>query len=139
MGLFCVFRLGDIIDKKRANNINPVVLAFVGDAVYSLFVRCRLVFSSDYKSGELNKLATSEVKATAQAELVKSLLDEMTDEELSVFKRARNAKKTTKAKHASVAEYNLSTGFEAVLGFLYITGNTDRINYLLNKGNDYEN
>ena len=69
-----MFKLGDKIDKTRANNISPVVLAFVGDAVYSLFVRERLVFSSDYKTGELNKLATGEVKATAQAEFVKEIM-----------------------------------------------------------------
>ena len=62
---------------------------------------------------------------------IKTLL---TEEELSVFKHARNAKKTTRAKSASVAEYNVSTGFEAVLGYLYMTGETERLNYLLNKG-----
>ncbi len=133
-----MFRLGDKIDKNRANNINPVVLAFVGDAVYSLFVRESLVFSSDYKTGELNKLATAQVKATAQAEFIKNILPLLTEEELNVFKRGRNAKKSTKAKHASVAEYNLSTGFEALLGYLYVTGDLERINYLLNKGRQDE-
>ncbi len=133
-----MFRLGDKIDKNRANNINPVVLAFVGDAVYSLFVRESLVFSSDYKTGELNKLATAQVKATAQAEFIKNILPLLTEEELSIFKRGRNAKKTTKAKHASIVEYNLSTGFEALLGFLYVTGDLERINYLLNKGRQDE-
>ena len=57
------------------------------------------------------------------------------EEELGVFKRARNAKKGTKAKHATVADYNAATGFEAVLGYLYLIGEIDRINFLLNKGN----
>ena len=130
-----MFNLGEVMDKQKAGNLNSIVLAFVGDAVYSLFVREKITFSSDSKSGELNKLATNEVKASAQAKFVKDILPLFTEEELSVFKRARNAKKTTRSKSASVAEYNISTGFEAVLGYLYITGETDRLNYLLNKGN----
>ena len=131
-----MFRLGDKMDKTRAENINPVVLAFVGDAVYSLFVRERLVFLSDYKTGELNKLATREVNASAQADFIKEIMPLLTEEEEAVYKRARNAKKATKSKSASVSEYNMSTGFEAVLGYLYLLGRYDRINILLNKGND---
>jgi ribonuclease-3 family protein len=122
------------MDKQKANNINPIVLAFVGDAVYSLFVRERLTFENDGKSGQLNKLATAQVNATAQAEFIKEILPLLTEEETAVFKRARNAKKTTKAKHATIAEYNMATGFEAVLGYLYLVGENDRLNYLLNKG-----
>ena len=129
-----LFNLGEKMDKNKAISISPVVLAFVGDAVYSLFVREKLVFNCDAKSGELNKLAVSEVKATAQADFVKEIMPLLTEEELAVFKRARNAKKTTRAKNASVAEYNLSTGFEAVLGYLYIIGNEERLNFILNKG-----
>lgn len=133
-----MFRLGEKMDAVKANNLSPVVLAFVGDAVYSLFVRERLTFSLDCKTGEMNKLATKEVKASAQAEFVQEILPLLTENELAIFKRARNAKKPTKAKSASVAEYNLSTGLEAVLGYLYLTGDVDRLNYLLNKGIDYE-
>ncbi len=122
------------MEKIKANCVNPVVLAFVGDAVYSLFVRERLAFVNDGKAGELNKLAVKEVNAQAQAEFIKELLPSLTEDELAIFKRARNAKKTTRAKNASVADYNLSTGFEAVLGFLYMTGNTERLDFILNKG-----
>lgn len=130
-----MFHLGEIMDKNKLNALNPVVLAFVGDAVYSLFVRERLVFTSDGKPAALNELAVKEVKATAQAEFVKEVMPFLTEEELAVYKRARNAKKTTRAKSASVAEYNASTGFEAVLGYLYLIGATERLNYILNKGN----
>lgn len=134
-----MFKLGEIMDINKAKNLNPIVLAFVGDAVYSLFVRERLTFLTDSKTGELNAKATSEVNAIAQAEFVKDILELLTEEELSVFKRARNAKKPTKAKHASVVEYNMATGFEAILGYLYITGQNQRLNFLLNKGKDNEN
>ena len=126
-----MFRLGEKMDKVKANNLSPVVLAFVGDAVYSLFVRERLTFTCDHKPGELNKLATSEVNAKAQAEFIKEILPILTEEELSVFKRARNAKKANKAKHASVSDYNSATGFEAVLGYLYLTCETERLNFIL--------
>ena len=129
-----MFHLGEKMDKAKAIALNPVVLAFVGDAVYSLFVRERLTFSKDCKTGELNKLAVSEVKATAQAKFYKQIQGLLTEEELSVFKRARNAKKPTKAKTATVSEYNVSTGLEAVVGYLYLTGNTERLNLLLNAG-----
>ena len=129
-----MFNLGEKMDKVRANNLNPIVLAFVGDAVYSLFVREKLTFSCDLKAGELNKLAVSSVRASAQAQFLNEILPILNEDELSVFKRARNAKKNTRAKSATVSEYNASTGFEAVLGYLYITGNIERLNYLLNKG-----
>ena len=103
------------MDKNKANNVSPIVLAFVGDAVYSLFVREKLTFETDYKAGELQKLCANEVNAVAQAELVKEILPMLTEEEIGIFKRARNTKKGTKAKNASVADYNASTGFEALL------------------------
>ena len=129
-----MFELGEKMDRQRANALNPVVLAFVGDAVYSLFVREKLTFESDCKTGELNKMATAQVNATAQSDLIKQILPLLSDEETTIFKRARNAKKPTRAKHASVADYNLATGFEAVLGYLYLIGENDRLNFLLNKG-----
>lgn len=130
-----MFRLGEVADKNKVLGVNPVVLAFVGDAVYSLYVREKLSLTTDNKTGELNKLATAEVRATAQAEFFKEIEHLLTDEEYAVFKRARNAKKPTKAKSATVCEYNVSTGFEALLGYLYMCGDTDRLNFLLNKGN----
>ncbi|MCQ2399483.1 MAG: Mini-ribonuclease 3 [Clostridia bacterium] len=134
-----MFFIGDTVTKEQANLISPVVLAFVGDAVYSLYVREKLAVEHTFKSGELNRLAVSEVKATAQADKVKKLLDYLTEEELAVYKRARNAKKPTKSKSASVAEYNMSTGFEALVGYLYITGDKDRLNEILHYGEEDEN
>jgi ribonuclease-3 family protein len=134
MGYISLYKLGQKMDSQKAKNLNAVVLAFVGDAVFSLFVREKLTFNSDLKTNQLNKLATAEVKATAQAELIKQIMPLLNEEELAIFKRARNAKKTTKAKHATVAEYNASTGFEAVVGYLHLIGDNDRLNFLLNKG-----
>ncbi|MDE7305754.1 MAG: Mini-ribonuclease 3 [Clostridia bacterium] len=120
------------ISASRAANLSPVTLAFVGDAVYSLYVRERLVLSTDFKTGELQKLTSQEVSAHGQSLLLDKLQPLFTEEENEIFRRGRNAKKATKSKNASVAEYNRSTGFEAVLGYLYLTGNYKRIDELLN-------
>ncbi len=132
-----MFRFEDKLSKERAANMNGVVLAFIGDAVYSLYVREKLAFSSDAKAGELNRMTAERVCAGAQADLARKLLPLFTEEERAVFMRARNSKKGTKAKHSTVAEYNMSTGFEAVVGYLYVTGGHERLAELLDtEGNE---
>ena len=126
-----MFNLFSTIDNRKAKNLSPITLAFVGDAVYSLYIRERLVLSTDYNAGTLQKLTSAEVSAHGQSELVEKLLPLFTEEETDIFKRGRNAKKSTRSKNASVMEYNRSTGFEAVLGYLYLTGQYQRISYLL--------
>ncbi len=125
-------KFSDKISRERAISMNPVVLAFIGDAVYSLFVREKTAFENDYKSGKLNEMTANIVKAKAQAELIDEVLPFFTEEETDIFKRARNAKKPSHSKSAKISEYNKSTGLEAVLGYLYVTGNDDRLNYILN-------
>ncbi len=129
-----MFHIDEVMDKEKADNLSPVVLAFVGDAVYSLFVRERLTFFNDYKTGELNKLAVKEVNASAQAEFYREIEELLTEDEKAVFRRGRNAKKNTRSKSATVSDYNISTGLEALLGYLYLTGNKTRLNFILNKG-----
>ncbi len=119
------------IDKERAKNLSPVTLAFLGDAVYSLYVREKLVLSVDLTAGQLQNLTSKQVSAHGQSELLERLIPLFTEEESDVYRRGRNAKKPTKSKNASVAEYNRSTGFEAVIGYLYLTGQYERIEKLL--------
>ena len=126
-----MFNLFSTIEPQKAKNLSPVTLAFVGDAVYSLYVREKLVLSTDFSTGTLQKLTSSEVSAHGQSELLEKIQPLFTDEEADIFKRGRNAKKPTRSKNASVAEYNRYTGFEAVLGYLYLTGQYQRISYLL--------
>ncbi len=118
------------VDKERAKQMNPVVLAFVGDAVYTLYVRQSLALSSGCKTGELNRRATQVVSAHGQSEQTERVLPLLTEEEAEIYRRGRNAKKLTKSKHATVAEYTRSTGLEAVIGYLYLTGRTERIREL---------
>lgn len=136
-----MFSLDTSIGKEEAKQYSPVVLAFIGDAVYSLYIREKLSLTTDYKTGELQKLTSQKVSAHGQSELLNYVLPLLTDEETDIFKRGRNAKKATKSKNASVAEYNRSTGFEALLGFLYITGERERMDYLLSSalGKEAEN
>lgn len=127
-----MFRLNEKITKEKAVMMNPVVLAFIGDAVHSLYVREELSFNTDCKTGELNKRLSARVNARAQAETAQRIAAEFTEEEADIFRRARNTKKGTKSKNSTVAEYNASTGYEAVLGYLYVIGDEERLNYLLN-------
>lgn len=127
------------ISADKAKQISPVTLAFVGDAVYSLYVRQEEVLHSpDLKLIGLQKHTASKVSATGQSQLLKSVECLFTEEEQEIYHRGRNAKKTTRSKSASVIDYNRSTGFEAVLGFLYLCGRVDRIKQLLG-GDSNEN
>lgn len=119
------------VDKVKATNVSPVTLAFLGDAVYSLFVRQRLVLERDLSTGALQKLSSGLVSAHGQNILLEKILPILTEEELAVFKRGRNAKKPTRSKSASVVEYNNSTGLEALIGYLYLIGDYARITQLL--------
>ncbi len=120
------------IPPLQAANLSPITLAFIGDAVQSLLVRKQLALSSDKKPAELQRLSAERVSAVGQNELLARVVNCFTEEEAAIYRRGRNAKKPTKSKHASVEEYNRSTGFEAVLGYLYLIGNYKRIEELLN-------
>lgn len=124
-------RLFGEMPEERAKQLSPVTLAFVGDAVYTLYVRRRLVGEGDFKPSDLQKMSASVVSAHGQSELLASVESLFDPEEAAIYRRGRNAKKATKSKNASVAEYNRSTGFEAVLGYLYLTGKYGRIDELL--------
>lgn len=108
------------------------MLAYVGDGVHTLYVRKRLALQHDLKSSELNKMEAREVCATAQATAARKLESFFSADELAIFKRARNSKKGSHAKNSSLGDYSKSTGFEAVLGYLYLSGQTERLNELLN-------
>lgn len=130
-----MFDLFTKISEERARQLSPVTLAFVGDAVYSLYVREREVLRCDGKLNDLQKRTSAAVSAKGQSELLFKIESMFTPVEEEIFHRGRNAKKSTKSKNASVVDYNRSTGFEAVLGYLYITGQYDRIAQLIEGGN----
>ncbi len=106
---------------------SPLVLAYVGDAVYELMVRTKVVNGGNTQVNKLNRRSTRLVCATAQAKMVKLLEEELSQEELAVFKRGRNAKSATTAKNASVTDYRLATGFEALIGWLFLSERFERL------------
>ena len=115
----------------EVKQLSPITLAFLGDAVYALWVRERLVRFGNAKLSQLNRTAANVLSARGQSAFLERVLPLLTQDEEEIFRRGRNAKKPTKSKHATAAEYNRSTGFEAVLGYLYLIGDIDRIETLL--------
>jgi ribonuclease-3 family protein len=119
------------ISEDAAREMNPLVLAFVGDSVQTLYIRAKLALSHDFKSGKLHLLASKSVNAEAQARTYEEIKDRLTREETDIYKRARNSKTPSTAKNASLADYRKATGLEAVLGYLYLTGKRERLRELL--------
>ena len=105
-------------------------LAFVGDALFSLFARTKVI-DIFAKSGKFHKMATKIVKAESQAKMLDCLIDGLTEREQSVVRRAKNAHTTSKSKNAGLADYKKATAFEALLGYLYLTKNEKRLNEVL--------
>ena len=125
-----------ILSAKEAQQLNSLVLAYVGDAVQSLYVRQSLATTCDLKAGQLHKLASMVVNAHNQALLADKLFDTFTQEEKDVFLRGRNGNSHHIAKNQTGADYRKATGFEAVIGYLYLTGNDSRIAELLGESNE---
>ena len=118
-------------DKTQIKNYNSQLLAFVGDAVHTLYVREHICKHHVGKPNDLHALATRYIKASGQSDMVEKLLPLLNADELDVFRRARNYKTNNIAKNAKVTDYKRATGFEAVLGYLYLVGDLDRLNEIL--------
>lgn len=115
------------------NLINGIVLAFEGDAVYSMYIRRHLIFQGLTKPNQLHREATRYVSAKAQANLISLMLEEgiLTEKEEDIYKRGRNANSHTKAKNTDIVTYRMSTGFEAVMGYLHMTEAIERLEELI--------
>lgn len=113
---------------------SPLTLAYIGDAVYDIIIRTVVVERANRATNELHKKTSSFVKAQAQAAMIEALSDVLTEEEEAVYKRGRNAKSYTTAKNASIADYRKATGFEALIGYLYLKDDMGRILELVKEG-----
>lgn len=115
---------------------SPLTLAYIGDGVYDLIIRTILVSRGNSQANKLHKKASGIVKAATQAEMIMYLMEHehLTEEEQSIFKRGRNAFTPTKAKNASVSEYRKATGFEALMGYLYLKQDMQRMIDLIKTG-----
>lgn len=113
---------------------SPLVLAYIGDAVYELLIRTRVINQGSMQVSKMHKKSASLVKAETQANMIKALMEELTSEELAVYKRGRNAKAMTMAKHATMIDYRMATGFEALMGYLYLSEQYERMMQLVHDG-----
>ena len=118
---------------------SPLTLAYMGDGVYELVIRTVLVKKGNCPVNQLHKKASSLVKAGTQSKMMEALEPILTEEELAVYKRGRNAHSPTMAKHATMADYRRATGFEALMGYLYLKEDYSRIVELVRKGIPEEN
>ncbi len=107
--------------------MNTTALAFMGDAVYETYVRAFLVSSAKTGVDKLHKASVQYVRADAQAGVIKELLDNLSEDELGLVKRARNKRSMTKPKNADPVLYKWATAFEALIGYLYLSGMTERM------------
>lgn len=117
--------------EARAFQMSPLALAYVGDAVWELAVRQMLAVKGERRPNRLHRLAVPYVQASGQADRLARILEQLGARERSVFMRGRNAKSGSVPRSATIGEYRLSTGFEALLGYLHLAGNTDRLNELV--------
>lgn len=113
---------------------SPLTLAYIGDCVFDLIVRTVVVERGNEQANKLHHKTVTYVKAETQAQLIDAMLSDLTEEELGVYKRGRNAKSYTTAKNASVGDYRKATGLETLVGYLYLQGSVERILELLQIG-----
>lgn len=121
------FELPDI----NPNELSPAVWAYIGDAVYELFIRCHVLAGGPAKTKTLHHEATARVRASFQAQLASQIEFFLTDDELEILKRGRNVKSGHIPAHTDVLTYRHSTAFEALIGYLYLCGKQNRLNELL--------
>ena len=106
---------------------SPLALAYIGDGIFELVIRSIVVSKGKTKASQLHQHTSHIVKAASQAKMIEALEEDLTEEEADVYRRGRNAKSPTMAKNASMADYRKATGFEALMGYLYLKDDFDRI------------
>lgn len=117
---------------KPANQYNPLVLAYIGDSLYDIFIRTKLIQKyEDMSAHKLHVESIKYVKAHGQSTAMAEIEDKLTEDELTAYKRGRNTKSFTVPKNAEVGEYRRATGFEALLGWLYVRGDINRLNEIM--------
>ena len=117
----------DLDQNVDVRTVSPLTLAYIGDGIYELIVRSVMVARTNTRAGLLHRQTSQLVKAEAQSKMMDILLPQLSPEEESVYRRGRNAKSSTMAKNASINDYRRATGFEALMGFLYLTDQTARL------------
>lgn len=120
--------------KNDTKQLSPLVLAYIGDSIFDLIIKTLLIDKrGNIQVNKLNREASGIVKAQTQSKLISYIEGELNEEELAVYKRGRNAKSYTSAKNASIGDYRRATGFEALMGYLYMSGQYARMMELVKK------
>ena len=117
--------------ENNVNNLSPLTWAYIGDAVYELYIRENLIKNLSVKPHKLHIEAIKMVKASAQAEILKRIEADLTDEEKDIVRRTRNTKNHHLPKNANYQEYMYATAFEGLIGYLYLIGDSKRLNEIL--------
>ncbi len=110
---------------------SPLTLAYLGDSVFDLYIKSHFVKASNKQVEKYHKDVINIVNARHQARFMDTYMDQLTDEEVTIFKRGRNASVHTKAKNATMAQYKKATGFEALIGYLYLKGDMERLQWII--------
>lgn len=118
-------------NQKDINQYSPLVLAYLGDSVYEVYIRTLLVCEGNAPVNKLHKRSIAYVKAKAQSDIIHSIMEYLTPDEQDIVRRGRNAKSGTIPKNADVTEYKYATGFETLLGYLYLRKDYERLNAVL--------
>lgn len=124
------------LEEVDIRGYSPLALAYIGDAVFDQIIRSRIVLEGNVPNEKLHKRATKYVSAVSQAAIMDTIMDSLTEEELSIYRRGKNSKPSSTAKNASLKDYLKATGFEAMIGYLYLNGQEDRIIELIKLGTD---
>lgn len=122
------------LEYQDIRTYSPLTLAYIGDAIYELVIRTILVEKGNTQVNKLHTRASRLVKASSQSAMIEKLKPYLTEEEMGVFKRGRNAKAATMAKNATMSDYRRATGFEALMGYLYLTEQWERMLELMKTG-----
>ena len=134
INLAALIRKSFCVKEVDIRTYSPLTLAFIGDGIYDLIIRTILVSKGNESTNRLQHKTASYVKAGTQSAMIRALMPYLTEEELAIYKRGRNAKPHTTAKNATLEDYHRATGFEALVGYLYLLGRTGRILEILNEG-----
>ena len=131
--LFHIIREKMELSEVQITDYSPLTLAYIGDGIYEVIIRTLIIDEANRQVNKIHKAASHLVKAETQAKMIHLIMDDLTEEEQRIYKRGRNAKAVTRAKNASMSDYRTATGFEALMGWLYLTGQSERMMELIKK------
>ena len=128
-----IFQMKEVDIKEYS----PLTLAYIGDCIYDLIIKTLVINEGNRQVQKLHQKTSSYVQASAQSKMMRAMQEHLTEEEHAIYKRGRNAKSYTSAKNASISDYRRATGFEALMGYLYMSGRYERMCELIKDALDY--